>query len=122
MRNIVLGLSKKPKPSGTQRHRMRRLNKALTNSRKYTKKRLKKAFRSRLLEICKTRAKKSSPDVFKFYVDVAGHDMVSDNGKGTTCRRTIEAPSLQTKSTRNDGSSENMSFKGEQIEDFRQKK
>ena len=84
MRNIVLGLSKKPKPSGTQRHRMRRLNKALTSSRKYTKKRLKKAFRSELFECCTTRAKKTSPDVFSFYVVLAGHDMVSDNGKGTT--------------------------------------
>ena len=47
---------------------------------------LKKAFRLNLLEISKTRNKKSSPDLFNFYVVLAGHDMVTDAGKATTCR------------------------------------
>ena len=40
-----------------------------------------------MLELCKTRAKKSSPDMFNFYVVLAGHDLLSDAGTTTTCRR-----------------------------------
>ena len=70
---------------------------ALANSKKYTKQNLKKAFRSKLLELCKTRAKKSSPDVFSFYVVLAGHDMVTDASRAFTCRRKFKAPSLKSK-------------------------
>ena len=70
----------------------------------------KKDFRSKLLEICKTRAMKSSPDVFNFYVVLAGHDMVTDATRATTCRRKFKATQLQTKMTKNEGPSENLGF------------
>ena len=57
---------------------------------------LKKAFRLKLLELWKTRTKKSSPDIFNFYVILAGHDMVTDAGTTSTCRRKFIASSLQT--------------------------
>ena len=54
----------------------------LVTRKKYIEEKLKKkAFRIKLLELCKTRAKKSSPDMFKFYVVLAGHDMVTDAGR-----------------------------------------
>ena len=58
---------------------------------------MKKAFRFKLLEPCKTRTKKSSPDMFNFDVILAGHDMVTDAGRAATCRRKCKAPCLQTK-------------------------
>ena len=58
---------------------------------------LKKAFRFKRLELCKTRTKKSSPDLFNFYVVLASHDMVTDAGRATTCRRKFKAPWFQTK-------------------------
>ena len=82
---------------------------------KYIEAKLKKAFRFKLLELCKTRIKKSSPDLFNFYVVLAGHDMVTDAGRVTTCRRKIKAPWFQTKSTKNEGLSENMGFNGETV-------
>ena len=74
------------------------------------KKTWKKSLRSKLLELCKTRTKKSSPDQFNFYVVLAGHDMVTNAGRATTCRRKVKAPWLQTKNTKNEGPSENMGF------------
>ena len=56
----------------------------------------KKTFRLKLLELCKTRTK-SSPDMFNFCVDLAGHDMVIDAGRATKRRRKFKAPWLQTK-------------------------
>ena len=56
----------------------------------------KKDFRSKLLKLCKTRTKKSSPDLFNFYVLLAGHDMIIDAGRETRCRRKFKAPGLQT--------------------------
>ena len=57
----------------------------------------KKSFRSHLLELCKTRSKKSSPDMLNFYVILAGHDMITEAGRVTMCRWKIKAPWLQTK-------------------------
>ena len=74
-----------------------------------------KAFRLKLQDFCKTITKKSSPDMFNFYVVMAGHDDVTDAGRATTCRRKFKAPSLQTKSTKNEGHSENMGFNGKTI-------
>ena len=56
-----------------------------------------KAFRSKMLELCKNRAKESIPNVFNFHVVLAGHGNVTDAAKATTCRRKFKAPSLQTK-------------------------
>ena len=89
---------------------------------KLTEAKMKKAFRKKPLELCKTRTKKSSPDLFNFYVISARYDMVNDAGRATTCRRNFKAPWLQTERTKNEGSSEKMSFNGEQFENFNQKK
>ena len=67
------------------------------------------------MDLCKTRTKKSSPDMFNFYVVCAGHDKVSDAGIATTCRRKFKATSLQTKSTKKEESFENMSFEGKTL-------
>ena len=64
---------------------------------------LKKAFRIKLFELCKTTTKQSSPDLFNFYKISAGHDMVNDAGRATTCRRKLKAPWLQTKGTKMKG-------------------
>ena len=90
--------------------------------RKTKQKNLKKAFRIKLFELCKTTSKKSSPDLFNFYVISAGHDMASDAGRATTCRRNFKAPWLQTERTKNEGSSEKMSFNGETFWRFQTKK
>ena len=79
----------------------------------------KKAIRLKLFDLCKTRTKKSSPDLFNFYVVFAGHDKVGDAGKATTCRRKCKAPSLWTKSTKNEGHSENMGCNGKTVWRFR---
>ena len=50
------------------------------------------------MELCKTRTKKSSPDMFNFYVDFTGHDIVTDTGRATTFRCNFKGPSLQAKS------------------------
>ena len=42
---------------------------------KLTEAKLNKFFRKKLFELCKTRTKKSSPDLFNFHVISAGHDM-----------------------------------------------
>ena len=50
-----------------------------------------------MLEFCKTRSNKSSPDMFNFYLILPGHDMIIDAGRATTIRRNFKAPWLQTK-------------------------
>ena len=87
-----------------------------------TEAKLKKAFRMKLFELCKTRTKKSSPDLFKFYLKTAGHGMTLDDDRATTCRRNFKAPWLQTERTKNEGPSEKMSFNGETVWSFKPKK
>ena len=41
--------------------------------------------------------------MFNFYVDLVGHDIVTDTGKATTCGCKFKAPWLETKSTKNEG-------------------
>ena len=48
-------------------------------------------------ELCKTRTKKSSPNMFNFYLILASHDVITDIGKATTFREKIKAQWLQTK-------------------------
>ena len=72
-------------------------------------------FKIKLLEHGKTRTKNASPDMFNFYVVLAGHDKVTDASMTTTCKQKFKAPSLQTKSTKNEGPPENMSFKGKLV-------
>ena len=88
---------------------------------KLTEAKMKKSFRIKLLELCKSRTKKSSPDLFNFYVISAGQGMVKDNDGATTCRRKFKASWLQTERTKNEGPSEKMSFNGEQFEIFNPK-
>ena len=76
---------------------------------------MKKAFRIKLLELCKTRTKKWNPYLLTFYVVWGGHGIGNDNGRATTCRRNFKTPWLQTERTKNDGSSEKMSFNVETV-------
>ena len=103
----------------TTRPQGKKLNMNHVARKKLTEAKLKKAFRKKLFEHCKTRTKKSSPDVFKFLVISAGHDMANNVGGVATCRRSFKAPWLQTERTKNEGPSEKMSFNGEQFEIFK---
>ena len=60
--------------------------------------------------------------MFNCYVVLAGHDKVTDAGRASKCRRKLKAPSLQTKSTKNEGPSENMGFNGKTVLRFQTKK
>ena len=57
-----------------------------------------------MLELCKTRTKKSSPYLFNFYVVLTGHDMVINAGRATTCS------TITKKNTKNEGPSDNIGF------------
>ena len=61
------------------------------------------------MELCKTKIKKSSPDMLNSYLSAAARDMVTDNDSCTTCRSKFKAPSLKT-NTKNERPSENMGF------------
>ena len=62
---------------------------------KLTEAKLEKTFRIKLFGLCKTRTKKSRPDLFNFYVSSAGHDMATDTGRAAMRRRNFKAPWLQ---------------------------
>ena len=49
-----------------------------------------------MLELCTTRTKNSSPNIFNFYVILAGHDMITDAGRATICSPKFKAPWLET--------------------------
>ena len=66
------------------------LNMALVHSNNKTQQDFKRGLQIRTVELCKTGAKNSSPDMVNFIVDLAGHVMVNDNGRPTTCRRKIK--------------------------------
>ena len=100
----------------TTRPQAQKLNMNHVARKKLDQAKLKKAIRIKLFELCKTRTKKSSLDLFNFYVTSAGHDMANDAGRATKCWRYFNAPWLQTERTRNEGPSEKMSFNGEQFE------
>ena len=53
--------------------------------------------------------------MFNFSVDLAGHDMVTDAGRTTTCRFKVKGPSIKTKNTKNEGTIENMGFNGKTV-------
>ena len=89
---------------------------------KLTEAKLKKAFRMKLSELCKTRTKKSRHELFKFYVISAGLGMANDNNRAIMCRCFFKAPRLQTELSRNEGPSEKMSFNGETVWRFQTKK
>ena len=105
----------------TTRPHGQKLNMNHVTRKKLTGANLKKAFRMKLFEFCKTRTKKSSPDLFNFYLISLGHDMANDASRATTCRRNLKAPWLQTERTKNEGPSEKTKFNGEQFEVFKSK-
>ena len=72
-----------------------------------------------MLDLCKTKTKKSSLDMFNFYVILTGHDLVTDGRRATTCRLNFKDQSLQTK-LKNEGPSGNMGFNGKHFEGSRQ--
>ena len=82
----------------------------------------KKAFRLTLLELCKTRTKKSSPDLFNFYLVLVGQDMVNEAGRATTCGRKFKAPLIQKKIQKMKDLPKTRVFTGKWFEDFRRKK
>ena len=94
----------------------------LVTRKKQTEEKLKKSFILKLLELCRTKTKKSSLDMFNFYIILNGLDMVTDVGRATTCRLSFEDPSLQTHCTRNEGPPQNMGFNMKTFEDLRRKK
>ena len=106
----------------TTRPQGQKLNMNLVARKKETEAKSKKAFRSKLMELYQTRTKKSTPDLFNFYVISGGHDTVIDTDKATTCSRQFKAPWLQTERTKNEGPSEKMSFDGEKFENFKPNK
>ena len=52
---------------------------------------------------------------------LAGHDILTDAGSATTCRRKLKAPSLQTKSTEMEGLPK-INFTEKSFDHFRQNK
>ena len=62
------------------------------NQEEKNRRKFEKAFQIRTVGICKTRAKKSIPDMFNFYVVLADYDMIPGTDKATTCRRINKAP------------------------------
>ena len=60
--------------------------------------------------------------MFNFYVVSAGHDMVTDAGRATTCRREFKAPWLQTKVQKMKDLPRTWVLTGKQFENFRPKK
>ena len=89
---------------------------------KLTEAKLKKIIRIKLLEVCKIRTKKWNPYLLTFYVVSGGHDMANDAGRAATCRRISKAPWLQAERTKNEGSSEKLSFNGETVWEFQTNK
>ena len=73
------------------------------------------------MDLCKTRTKKASPHMSKFYVDLAGLEKVSDADRATTCRRKFKAPSLQTKCTKME-CLKKTTYMEKPFDDFRQNK
>ena len=75
------------------------------------------AFRLKLFELCRTRTKKSTRDIFNFFVVLTGHDIVT----ATTVTRKFKATLLQTKSTKKEEPSENMGSVENPLEELRRK-
>ena len=75
------------------------------------------------MEIGKGRKKKSSPDMFSFYVLLDGHDMVADAGRVFTCRRAGEnsKPHDYKQKGQNLKGHTKKTFTEKTLEDFRNK-
>ena len=84
----------------TTRPQGQKLNMNRVARKELTEAKLKKTFRKKLFELCKTRTKNLRPDLFIFYVISASHVTAKDVGRATTCRRNFKAPWLQTEPTK----------------------
>ena len=80
------------KTKKTKRLQGQKVNMNNVARKELTEAELKEAFRIELFDLCKTRTKKSSPDLFNFYVISAGDDLANGVGRATTCRRKFKAP------------------------------
>ena len=62
------------------------------------------------------------PDIFNFNVDLAGHDMVTDAGNSTTCRRKRNPLDYKQNVQKQKDLPKTWVLKGTQFEDVNQKK
>ena len=60
--------------------------------------------------------------MFNFDLILAGHDMVSDASRATTCRRKFKAPSLRKNEQKMKDLPKTWILRGKQFEVFRRKK
>ena len=67
------------------------------------------------MELGKTRTKMSIPDMFNFYVTLAGHDMVNDAGRAAHVLAQNQRPMITNESAKKEGPSENMGFNGKTV-------
>ena len=74
------------------------------------------------MEFCKTRTEKSSPDMFNLYVVFAGHNMVSDAARATTCRCKMEPHHSKQKVQKTKCIPKTWVLMGGKFEDFRRKR
>ena len=111
------------KPSGTQGSKLIESNEqGLHRQQDLNYAKFEKSIQIKLLELGKTRTKKSTPDFFNFFAVLAGHDKVSDGGSVISCRRKFKDGSLQTKCTKNVWPSENRGLIGKTVWRFQKKK
>ena len=74
------------------------------------------------MELCKTRTKKSSPDIFNFYVVSAGHGMVTDAGKKKNVQAQVQRPMITNKVQKMKDLPKTWVLTENQFKDFRRKK
>ena len=60
--------------------------------------------------------------MFNLYVVLTSHNTVTDVGRASTFTRNFNFPLLQTKSTNNEGHSENMDYNGKPVWRFQTEK
>ena len=75
---------------------------------------MKKSSRLKLLEVCKTRTKKASPDL-------AGHDMITKSWQGYQLQAEIQSPLNINKMFKEAGPFKNMGFNGKTVRRFQTK-
>ena len=101
---------------------MQQMTTDLETRRKLTEEKLKKVFKLKLFILCKTRAKKSSPDMFIFCVVLVGHDLVTEIAGLPRANANSKLQFFKQKSTKNQGNYENMALNGKTVWSFQKKK
>ena len=74
-------------------------------------------FKLKLFDLGKTRTNNASSDMFNFYVVLAGRDKAGLSQAGENSK-----PLIYKRTSKIEGPSENICFKGKHFEDFRRKK